>query len=933
MQMPPSRGRASELNVIDHLVSRLLDGRGSALLIDGPPGIGKTRLLDEIAARTVRGGGRFLKGTGFEHQQTVPFAALFGATLGADPPVGDAESLRALSANADLRYWVVHDLQSAIADAAAATPLSIAIDDAHLADAGTLVALRMLMAALADAQVLWILTTRSGPVGAPVRDVIDAIASSGTDHVTRLGLSAVAPDAAAGIVGDVLGSGVDDSILRLTAMAEGNPFLILELLHGLQEEKRIHVVRGHASAVGSTLPQRLLVTMDDRLNGLAPLTRQVVEVAAILPERFSAALLATMLDCRPAELVSAIGEAIRADLLVEEQDRLQFRHDLLRHAARDTLPASLRRALERDSAGILLKMGAAPEEVATQMVRSAEVGDVEAVESLRWAARSLARADAASAADISGHALGLVGADDHLRGALVLETIDLLTRAGRFKEAEVLGFEALSFEMATEDEAQIRVSLSTMPILWPEQRTAENRKVSALPAVSPATRARNLVWLAHNLMLDDDPAAGPTARAAVEQLAEIDDLETQILAKSTVAAVELALGYGRRCSAMLADTRSAAGHIGGASAAGQRAAVVHAFILVSLGRLGEATTLIGEGLAAAETERRVEAVQSLTINQAMCDLAAGRLIAARTALEPIFEQKHVDYSRLANVIVMAHLASAAVQIDDRSLIRKTGIAARNALKIGRNAAVRRVALCTLAHAAWQRDELTEAAQCLGRDMELMGTPLWPIDLDHVVLTARVAAATSDRAVIVRASAALERLDREDPGAPFFVGIARHVRGLLERDAGLLDEAQRILRECERPLSHAAALEDSGYARLDLAANQDAIDRLNEAFDVYSAHGAVADARRVSRRLQVLGVGRRVVRPRARAGWDSLTVSELRVVEVVAEGATNPEVAKRLGVSPHTVNTHLRNAYSKLKINSRAELTRLARGAGYTEPSG
>jgi DNA-binding CsgD family transcriptional regulator len=59
------------------------------------------------------------------------------------------------------------------------------------------------------------------------------------------------------------------------------------------------------------------------------------------------------------------------------------------------------------------------------------------------------------------------------------------------------------------------------------------------------------------------------------------------------------------------------------------------------------------------------------------------------------------------------------------------------------------------------------------------------------------------------------------------------------------------------------------------------------------------------------------------------VSELRVVELVAEGATNPEAAKRLGISPHTVNTHLRNAYTKLKINSRAELTRLARGVGHS----
>jgi DNA-binding CsgD family transcriptional regulator len=920
----PARGREREVTVIDGLVARLDDGYGSVLLIDGPPGIGKTRLLSEVAARTTSGGGRSLWGNGFEHQRTVPFAPLFGATLGADPPIGDAASLRALGASEDLRYWVVHDLQSAIADAAAKTPLSIAIDDAHLADVGTLAALRVLMADLSDARVLWALTARNGPIGAPVRDVVDAVSSSGADYVTHLQLSSVDPEAAADIVGDVLGNAGDASLLRLAAMARGNPFLILELLRGLREENRIQLVRGHAQAIGSVLPRRLVATMDDRLNVLSPLTRQVVEVAAVLPERFSVALIAKLLERRPAELMNAIGEAIRADLFLDGQDRLQFRHDLLRHAARDTIPHSLRRALERDSAGVLLAMGAAPEEVATQMARSAEIGDLDAVESLRWAARSLARADAAGAADISRRALDLVGQDDDLRGALVVETIDLLSRAGRFRQAETLGFEALSAEMAPEAEARIRVSLSTMPILWPVQRIAQNRAVSALARVSPTTQAHNQVWLAHNLMLDNDATAGPAALRAVAGSADVQDLDIRVLAKSTVALVELARGFGRRAATMLEGTTSVAGSLGGVSPAGQRTAVMHAFILVSLGRLREATALIAEGLAAAETEQRIEAVQSLTINQAMCDLAAGRLVAARTALEPILASQETGYSRLANVVVWAHLASAAVQLDDKSLVRRTSTAARNAVETGQNPAVRRVALCTLGHAAWQRGDVTEAARWLGRDMELIGTPMWPIDLDNVVLTARVAAATHDPAVRRHAEAALEILEREDPGAPFFVGIACHVSGLLHQDANGLDDAERILRDCERPLAHAAALEDVGHARSQLEQPQLAVVALNGAFDLYVGHGATADAHRVAHHLQVLGVNRRIVRPKLRAGWDSLTAAELRVVELVAEGATNPQAAKRLGVSPHTVNTHLRNAYAKLKINSRAQLTQFVR---------
>ena len=73
-------------------------------------------------------------------------------------------------------------------------------------------------------------------------------------------------------------------------------------------------------------------------------------MAAVLPDRFSAGLLAAMLDRQPVSLLSAIQEAVRADLLVEDGEQLRFRHDLLREATRQSLPQPLRRAMERQSA-------------------------------------------------------------------------------------------------------------------------------------------------------------------------------------------------------------------------------------------------------------------------------------------------------------------------------------------------------------------------------------------------------------------------------------------------------------------------------------------------------------------------------------------------------------------------------------------------------
>jgi DNA-binding CsgD family transcriptional regulator len=75
------------------------------------------------------------------------------------------------------------------------------------------------------------------------------------------------------------------------------------------------------------------------------------------------------------------------------------------------------------------------------------------------------------------------------------------------------------------------------------------------------------------------------------------------------------------------------------------------------------------------------------------------------------------------------------------------------------------------------------------------------------------------------------------------------------------------------------------------------------------------------------VERRIVsQPRAKTGWDSLTDSELKVVNLIAQGVTNRAVATQLHLSPHTVKTHLHNAFAKLGINSREQLAQLMRGA-------
>ena len=231
----------------------------------------------------------------------------------------------------------------------------------------------------------------------------------------------------------------------------------------------------------------------------------------------------------------------------------------------------------------------------------------------------------------------------------------------------------------------------------------------------------------------------------------------------------------------------------------------------------------------------------------------------------------------------------------------------------------------LALAAWQRGDVHDAMRWLGGDITLFGTPVFPYLLDLVILGARVASAAGDAGLRARVLQATELLEREQPPVPLFIGVATYARGILQRDAAALVAAAELLESSSRPLVYAAAAEDAGAELARIGRGDEALDQLNAAFDTYMWHEARADSRRVGRELRRLGVERRIVaQPRAKTGWDSLTDSELKVVNLIAQGVTNRDAATQLHLSLHTVKKHLHNAFAKLGINSRAQLTLLIR---------
>ena len=618
--------------------------------------------------------------------------------------------------------------------------------------------------------------------------------------------------------------------------------------------------------------------------------------------------------------MSAVQEAVGADLLVEDGEQLRFRHDLLREATRQSLPQSLRRAMERQAASIMLSLGAAPAEVATQLARSAEPGDREATGALRQAAQSVGHTDASAAADLSKRALELLPAQDPEHGLLVAETVELLNRASRYQEAEELAVAALLEAASPQEEAEIRLRLATKNTHSTQRRIEENRRALQLDDISEVTRARHLAWLAYNLIFQKQ---GGQQRAAADEAAaaaaSTGDLEATILANLTLALLDCGDGYASRALGRLAEVCVLA-RTSDATAAHDLAANHYAILLALVGRLDDAAAQVADGIEQARREGNAMALDIWVTMDGIVHLTAGRLSAARLPPPQRTTMTELDMIR------MVILAEVAARTDDRMLLQQIVNDAYGAYSTG-SSVVRRGAANVLALAAWQRDDVHDAMRWLGGDITLFESPIWPQVLDRVIFTARVASAAGDAGLRARVLGATDLLEREDPAIPLFTGVAVYARGILERDARALLAAAELLHSSPRPLLYAAAAEDAGAELARTDRGDEAVDQLNAAFDTYMEHEALADARRVGRELRRLGVERRIVsQPRAKTGWDSLTDSELTVVNLIAQGVTNRDVAAQLHLSLHTVKTHVHNAFAKLGINSREQLTQLMRGS-------
>ncbi len=919
----PLRGRAGELASLQQHLGRLHGGAGTTWLIEGRPGLGKSRLVEQAASAARQAGFAVGYGAAEPGDAAVPLGVLMDALFEGSRPVLDRSALNQAHASPEQRYWLLQDIQALLEQAALRQPVLVCLDDLQWADSGTSAALRSLPARLSYLPVGWVLAFR--PPGAD-GDLSRAVAElrragAGTSVLGRLDQAAVADVAA-----DVLGAAPDEAVLAMAEGMHGNPFFLIELLSGLREEHLVSLHAGRATVRETRLPLRVRDSMRRRLGRMSPAARKIAAVAASMGRRFTVAQLAAVLDLPASALLDPLQELIDSELLAEGGETLSFTHDLNREAVRGSQPSSAVQALDRQAATALLAAGALPLEVATQLAASAAPGDEVAITTLMKAADALSGTDPGQAADLARRALELTTPRHPLRGPLAARAAIVLHAAGRTEEAIAFADGALRQALPAGQEAEVRLSIASLFSISPEVRADSCRRALALPGVPPDLRARLLAQLLYNLVV------AVRLHHAEQLLGEVREAAAATrdgAAQFTLDMSEATLRYihGHFGTALALVDAMLPGSTGtGDDSKGQLTHHLRCRILAETDRFDEALATVTEGIRSAQQGRQARAVQLFEANRARQMLQLGYLADAATALEGRFspEEAHLVVSVLdADAVVV--LGRVALHTADQRQTEFTAAVAQGMLKSGVPGVDRHAVwlLALQAQAAGDPAAAHRWLTALGENERLTIFPLFPVDPADDPQLVRIALGCGDRELAGVVTAAAERRRDINPAAPAVLASTAHARGLLTGDTSLLAEAVMVLQAGRRRLALASALEDLAVAQLRAARRQEAIAALDRALIVYAGCGASWDQARVRRRLRRLGIQRRLPAERRPArGWAAMTDSELAVARLVADGLTNREVAERLYISPHTVSGHLRHAFEKLGINSRVALTRM-----------
>jgi len=918
----PLRGRDREAARLREHLGRLRAGCAAIWLIEGGAGLGKSRMLEEVISDGRAAGFAVGHGAAEPGDAGVQLGVLMGALFDGPGAPLERSSLDESHASPEQRYWLLQDIQVLLEQAALRRPVVVCLDDLQWADSATLAALRILPARLAPLPVGWILAFRPGGGADFDRTVADLL----REGASQTSLEPLDRAAVADMATDVLGAAPDHNILALAEGVHGNPFWLIELFSGLRDEHLVAIDAGHATLGEGRLPRRVGTTMRRRLRRMSPAASNVAAVAGSMGRCFTIAQLAAVLDVPASTLLRPVDELLATELLTECGGQLSFTHDLNREAVRASQPPSAAQALDRQVAAAFLAAGALPAEVAVQLASSAEPGDEVAVTTLMKASDALASTDPAQAAELARRALDLIVERHPLRGPLVARVVVLLHAAGRSEEAMAFADGALRHVLLAEQEAEVRLSIANLFSISPDMRAESCRRALALPGLPHDLQARLLAQLLQNLV-----EAGRTDQAEqlLDQAREAVAGTRDSAARFTLELAEARLSYTRDPfeTALARIDSSLRNGIGvGEHSRESCARQLRCEILTVLDRHEEAFAAAADNIRSAHRTRQAWAIHLFETFRGRQLVQLGRLADAAAALEGRFapEDAHLIVSVRDAASVVA-LGRVAIHTGNQSQAAITAAIATVMLQSG-VPAVQRHAAWLLSLQAQAKGDTARARRwlgALGEKERLSIFPLVPLDPADDPQLVRIAVGAGDHELAEAVAEAAERRHQANPDAAAAFASAAHARGLLTGDVTLLAQAIAALEAGPRQLAMASALEDLAVAEARVGRPHQAVAALDRALAIYAACGASWDQARVRRRLRRLGVRRRLASERRPAnGWAAMTDSEIAVVQLVALGLTNKEVAERLYISPHTASGHLRHAFEKLGINSRVALIRI-----------
>ena len=356
----PFVGRVNELADLVAALEEAASGRGSLVLLTGEPGIGKTRLLSELARIAAARGARVVTGRCWEEGGAPPYwpwtqvvRSVGGELERLAAPAGQLGAAGGVVPEGE-RIRLFDSVGSFLAAASADRLLLVTLDDVHAADEPSLLLLRFVGQALADARVLLVASYREAESRVRERGEVFAELARVGRRIPLRGLSSADVEA---YVATVTGSRPTRQVAaRLHEITGGNPFFVEEIVSTLAADATLEGLDGSAKDPFLRMPEEVRVLIRRRVAGLENETVAALRLAAVIGREFDLHLLQRTSRLSPARLLDVLQEAAAIGVIAEFSStprRYSFAHELVRETLYDDLPPARRLELHQQVGRLL----------------------------------------------------------------------------------------------------------------------------------------------------------------------------------------------------------------------------------------------------------------------------------------------------------------------------------------------------------------------------------------------------------------------------------------------------------------------------------------------------------------------------------------------------------------------------------------------------